>query len=236
MPAAKTLTVASYNIHGGIGTDRFYDPSRIVSVMKDLNADVYCLQEVDSRHHPGTGVSRQLDYFAKELEMVTIPGPTILNDLGHFGNAILTRLPVSGIRKADVTVEGREPRGVLDIDVNVNGIPVRILDVHFGLTSAERHFQVKKILTMIDITLPSPLVIMGDFNEWKSFGFGSIRRINRVLGKCASPVTFPSWLPMLSLDRVWIYPKKLKTRIEAFKSPVSRLASDHLPLKATIQF
>jgi endonuclease/exonuclease/phosphatase family metal-dependent hydrolase len=89
---------------------------------------------------------------------------------------------------------------------------------------------------MIDITLPSPLVIMGDFNEWKSFGFGSIRRINRVLGKCASPVTFPSWLPMLSLDRVWIYPKKLKTRIEAFKSPVSRLASDHLPLKATIQF
>ncbi|HSE42107.1 MAG TPA: endonuclease/exonuclease/phosphatase family protein, partial [Acidobacteriota bacterium] len=153
-----------------------------------------------------------------------------------FGNAILTRLPVTGIRKADVTVEGREPRGVLDIDVSVDGIPVRVLDVHFGLTAAERHFQVKKILAMIDITLPSPLVIMGDFNEWKSFGLGSIRTINRLLGRCVSPATFPSWLPVLSLDRVWIHPKQLRARIEAIRSRICRKASDHLPLKATIQF
>jgi endonuclease/exonuclease/phosphatase family metal-dependent hydrolase len=236
MPAADSLVIASYNIHGCIGTDGLYDPSRIVSVMKDLNADVYCLQEVDSRYHPGTGVSRQLDYLAKEMDMVAVPGPTVLFELGHFGNAILTRLPVTGIRNADISVEGREPRGVLDIDVNIDGIPIRILDVHFGLTAAERHFQVKKILTMIDITLPSPLVVMGDFNEWKSFGFGSVRSINKILGKCASPLTFPSWLPLLPLDRVWIHPKKLKTRIEAFKSPKSRVASDHLPLKATIHF
>ena len=236
MPSDKSFVCASYNIHGCIGTDRLYDPSRIVSVLKSLNADVYCLQEVDSRHHPGTGVSRQLDYLAQGMAMTAVPGPTITHELGHFGNAILTRMPVTGIRKADVTVEGREPRGVLDIDIDVNGIPVRVLDVHFGLTAAERHFQVKKILGMIDATLPSPLIIMGDFNEWKSFGFGSIRSIDKLLGKCASPPTFPSWLPLFSLDRIWIHPKKLKTSIEAFISPLCRLASDHLPLKATIQF
>jgi endonuclease/exonuclease/phosphatase family metal-dependent hydrolase len=236
MPQAKNLAIVSYNIHGCLGTDRCYDPDRVVSVMKMLNADIYCLQEVDSRHHPGSGTSRQLDYLAKEMEMIAIPGPTIIHELGEFGNAILTRLPVNGIRKADVTVEGHEPRGVLDVDISVNGIPVRVLDVHFGLTAAERHFQVQKIMTMIDITLPSPLVIMGDFNEWKSFGLGSVRAINRLLGKFAAPATFPSWLPLLSLDRVWIHPKKLKKKIEAVNSQICRKASDHLPLKATIQF
>ncbi|HSE39769.1 MAG TPA: hypothetical protein VLH08_03310, partial [Acidobacteriota bacterium] len=62
MHRAESFTVASYNIHGCLGTDRCYDPDRIVSVMKMLDADIYCLQEVDSRHHPGTGTSRQLDY------------------------------------------------------------------------------------------------------------------------------------------------------------------------------
>jgi endonuclease/exonuclease/phosphatase family metal-dependent hydrolase len=207
-----------------------------VSVLKDLQAHVFCLQEVDSRHHPGTGVSRQLDFLANELNMTAIPGPTIMHELGDFGNAILTSLPVTGIRKADVTVEGREPRGVLDVDLDMNGIPLRVLDVHFGLTSEERHFQVKKILSMIDATLPAPLIIMGDFNEWKSFGLGSIRSIDKLLGRWPSPATFPSWLPLFSLDRIWIHPKKLKTSIEAFKSPLSRLASDHLPLRAIIQF
>jgi endonuclease/exonuclease/phosphatase family metal-dependent hydrolase len=232
----ETFSFVSYNIHGCVGTDGKYDPGRVANVMKELKPDVFGLQEVDSRYHPGDGATRQLDFLAEATGMVAIPGSTIMHETGDFGNAILTRLPVTGIRKADVSVSGREPRGVLDIDVDAGGVPLRVIVVHFGLNAAERHYQVEKILKMINITLPQPLIILGDFNEWKSFGLGSTQKINRVLGRSDAPATFPSKFPLLSLDRIWAHPKNVLREVDAFKSSTSRVASDHLPLRAVIQF
>ena len=233
---AETFSFVSYNIHGCVGTDGKYDPARIVTVMKELKPDVFALQEVDSRYHPGDGPTRQLDYLAEATDMVAIPGSTIMHETGDFGNAILTRLPVTGIRKSDVNVIGTELRGVLDVDVDAGGVPLRVIVVHFGLNAAERHYQVKEILEMIETTLPQPLIILGDFNEWKSFGLGSTQKINRVLGRSDAPATFPSKFPLLSLDRIWAHPKNILKEIDVFKSPSSRVASDHLPLRAVIRF
>ena len=46
--------------------------------------------------------------------------------------------------------------------------------------------------------------------------------------------TFPSRAPVVGLDRVWVHPRgRLRgARVEA--SPAARVASDHLPLVATI--
>jgi endonuclease/exonuclease/phosphatase family metal-dependent hydrolase len=232
----ETFSFVSYNIHGCVGTDGKYDPGRIVNVMKELKPDVFALQEVDSRYHPGDGPTRQLDYLAAATNMVAIPGATIMHQTGDFGNAILSRLPVTGIRKADVSVNGREPRGVLDVDVDAGGVPLRVIVVHFGLNAAERHYQVKKILALIETTLPQPLIILGDFNEWKSFGLGSTQKLNRVLGRSDAPATFPSKFPLLALDRIWAHPKNALKEIDAHKSAASRIASDHLPLRAVIRF
>ena len=38
----------------------------------------------------------------------------------------------------------------------------------------------------------------------------------------------------LSLDRVWTHPASMLKKIEVHRSPLARVASDHLPLVATI--
>ncbi|HSF13170.1 MAG TPA: endonuclease/exonuclease/phosphatase family protein, partial [Erythrobacter sp.] len=53
---ARTIKVASYNIHKGIGTDRQRDPARILKVLAEVDADVVCLQEADLRFGKRTSV------------------------------------------------------------------------------------------------------------------------------------------------------------------------------------
>ena len=43
-PEAR-LRVATYNVHGCVGTDRRHDPARIASVVGELDADIVALQE-----------------------------------------------------------------------------------------------------------------------------------------------------------------------------------------------
>jgi len=45
---AVSLKVATWNIHGAVGTDGRYAPSRIVDVLAELDADIVALQEVAS--------------------------------------------------------------------------------------------------------------------------------------------------------------------------------------------
>ena len=41
------LTIASYNLHSCVGLDRRCSPARISQVLRELDCDIYALQEVD---------------------------------------------------------------------------------------------------------------------------------------------------------------------------------------------
>src|SRR3546814_3730963 len=43
------IRVASYNMRKGIGLDRRRDPGRVLSVLRELDADIVALQEADRR-------------------------------------------------------------------------------------------------------------------------------------------------------------------------------------------
>ena len=43
------IALATYNIHACIGTDGHFDPFRIVDVIREMDADIIALQEVE--HH-----------------------------------------------------------------------------------------------------------------------------------------------------------------------------------------
>jgi endonuclease/exonuclease/phosphatase family metal-dependent hydrolase len=58
--------------------------------------------------------------------------------------------------------------------------------------------------------------------------------LRRVFGSPAAPVTFPARWPVLALDRIWISPAQALLTVEAHNTPRSRLASDHLPVKADL--
>ena len=45
---------------------------------------------------------------------------------------------------------------------------------------------------------------------------------------------FPSRLPLLALDRVWVRPRPALLALKAHRSPLAAKASDHLPVKAIV--
>ncbi len=232
--AVSTVKVASYNIHRCLGTDRRYDPGRIAAVIRRLNADLIGLQEVDSRLPGGRGMV-QLDYLASAMKCKAVPGPCIIDDDGHYGNALLTRLPVVGHRLIDLSVKGREPRGALDLDVILGSSLLRVIVTHLGCRSYERRKQIRKLLEHLEGNGKRRTVIMGDFNEWSLLGRG-IRAINSQIGLTFARPTFPSFFPVFPLDRIWALEPSDKPVFRIEKSFLARTASDHLPITATIKF
>ena len=221
------LTLATYNIHSCVGSDRKYDPDRIVSVLRELKADVIALQEVDSKEHRGLEL---LKCFAGEMGFHAIAGPTLLRHTGHYGNGLLTRYPSTEIRRLDLSQPRCEPRGALDVELDCNGVNFQVVATHLGLRPRERRRQVRHLL---DLCRSSHCALMGDLNEWLLWG-RPLRWLNRIFGPTPHLPTFPSRFPVLALDRIWMHPAETMVSLRVHRTALSRLASDHLPIKAVI--
>src|SRR3990172_7776992 len=101
----RALTLASYNVHRCIGRDRRHDPDRVAAVIRQLDADVVALQEVDARYHVEDGVD-QIVYLAAATGYAAVPGPVKRNHRGHYGNGLLIRHELLGVRRIDLSVPG----------------------------------------------------------------------------------------------------------------------------------
>jgi endonuclease/exonuclease/phosphatase family metal-dependent hydrolase len=224
------LTVATYNIHRCVGRDRRFDPKRILAVLRELDADVIALQELlwdpqDALH--------LLDHFAAELKYQAIAGPTLLRRDGHYGNAILTRLPVQYANHVDISVPRCECRGAIDAVLGHPGETVRIIATHLGLWPSERRKQMRRLLALLAGSTVNPTVLMGDLNEWFLWG-RPLRWLHAYFGYTRAPATYPTFFPVFALDRIWIKPA-LTTMPTAVVTPLTRAASDHLPLRAVLR-
>jgi endonuclease/exonuclease/phosphatase family metal-dependent hydrolase len=150
----------------------------------------------------------------------------------HYGNAVLSRYPVTATRTIDLSFGSREPRGALDADLDVHGHPLRIIATHLGLRPAERCDQISRLLQVFD-TDRMPVILMGDVNEWFVWG-RCLRQLVTHFEAVPTVRTFPSRWPLFALDRIWISPRHRLMRIEVHATPLARIASDHLPLIAHI--
>lgn len=145
----------------------------------------------------------------------------------------LTTWPVLAVRRLDLSVPGREPRGALDVDLNIQGKTARVIVTHLGLRGAERRHQVKRLIAALSIESAGLVIALGDANEWLPAG-RPLRTLHAAFGKTRAQRTFPSVLPFLALDRIWVRPKEDLLDVRPHKTPLARIASDHLPLKALI--
>jgi endonuclease/exonuclease/phosphatase family metal-dependent hydrolase len=216
------LRIASYNVHGCVGTDGRKDAARTAAVIQELECDTVGLQEVDHR----------LDYIARRVDMSVIPGLTLIRHDGPFGNALLTRRKILDVRRLELGYGRREPRNALDVDLEVCGQPVRVIVTHLGLFAPERRWQVRKLIELVRET-QQRLVVLGDINEWFPFS-RPLRWFNRLLGHSVVERSFPSRLPLLALDRVWVRPRPALLALKAHRSALAATASDHLPVKAIV--
>jgi endonuclease/exonuclease/phosphatase family metal-dependent hydrolase len=230
---AGAVVVATWNIHRCRGSDGRHDAGRIARVIGELGADVVGLQEVDARYHIEDG-DDQAEYLAAATGMTVVSGPALVHHRGSYGNAVLTRWPVKEIRRVEIGVRGREPRAVLDIDLQIAGLDVRVLVTHFGLRNAERRSQTSMLIRMLELREAEYTIALGDFNEWAPTGH-TLRRLHAVLGRAPAVRSFPSRLPALALDRIWVRPASALIRLWAHRSPLACAASDHLPVVAEVQ-
>jgi len=227
-PRATTMVVASYNVHRCIGTDGCHDPARVAQVVRELDADVIGLQEVAARPD---GVD-QLAHLAHAAGCEAIAGPTWHDARGHWGNGLLTRRPVLGVERIDLSVPGREPRGALDVRLGVGSDVVRVVVTHLGLRWRDRRAQVTQLLDVVDGD-EGFVVLLGDINEWLPRG-GCLAALHAHFGSTGGVRSFPSRRPVFRLDRIWARPCGAMGALVAHATPLARIASDHLPVRATI--
>jgi endonuclease/exonuclease/phosphatase family metal-dependent hydrolase len=231
-PPPATVRVATYNVHGCVGTDGRHDPDRVAAVVGELDADVVALQEftypagvaIESRA-PGELVA--LDRYQCAL------GPTRQIATRCFGNALLARHPIGEVHRLDLSIDRREPRGALATTIDIGGVPVHFLASHLGLRVSERRFQVRQLMSYLDSVRHSLVVVLGDFNDWLP-GRSAAHVLDRRLGRSARLRSFPSQRPLLALDRIWTQPASLLKRMFVHTSALSRGASDHLPVVADL--
>jgi len=227
------VSVLSYNIHECVGSDRRRDPARIAQVIKESGAHIVGLQEVHS-DSSGAEQLHQMNYLAALTGLQAVAGSAVERRNGHYGNVLLTSCKVLAVHKLDLSYLAREPRGAIDADLEIGGETVRVIVTHLGLLPAERRFQVRKLLAALAEQRTRVVMLLSDFNEWLPTG-RSLRWIHTQLGKTALVRTFPSRFPIFALDRIWVSPPAALAELGCIRTPLSRLASDHLPLKATIK-
>jgi endonuclease/exonuclease/phosphatase family metal-dependent hydrolase len=239
--------ILTYNVRRCLGADGRLSPSRIAEVIASCAPDVIALQELDVRRARSGGVD-QAEAIARELGIHHIhfhPALRVLEE--EYGDAILTTRP-SSLVKAEalpglVTNPGLEPRGALWASVQIGGAHVQIINTHLGLRRRERLAQVDTLLGpewLGHAACRDPVVLLGDFNAApRSRAYQRIvtrlKDAQSASGQKSPRPTFPARLPMLRIDHVFVSHSVDVLRCEVIRTPLARVASDHLPLLVELQ-
>jgi endonuclease/exonuclease/phosphatase family metal-dependent hydrolase len=227
------IRVASYNIHKCVGTDRRRDPQRTLNVLAEINADIVALQEADLRFGERAGIL-DLDELHKQLGLVPVPIANSKRNHGWHGNVVLVR-EASVHHTHQIDLPGVEPRGALVVDLEAKSLQLRVIATHFGLLRRSRAKQVEAVLHSAQTAEGRTVLLMGDLNEWRIGKRSGIAGLEPIFGnfKFFAP-SYPSRYPVLALDRILCTPRQSLRNIQVHSTPLSREASDHLPITAEI--
>jgi len=225
------LKVASYNIHAGIGHDRQFNMHRITAVINELDADVIALQEVE---HQLIDDEHLLQFLETYTGYKIISDVTFKRGNHDYGNILLSRLPLTKVTHHNLSVEGREPRSMIEAQLAFNDKKIIMMATHLGLSPFERRLQVQRILSLLLEHNNPHTIFLGDLNEWFLWGRPH-RWLKKHFKQSNNLATFPAKFPFLSLDKIWVSPASALIQVDAHQSPLARIASDHLPITAKIE-
>ncbi len=244
----EQLRVATLNIHKGLSQ---FNRRMVVHELREglrvLDPDLVFLQEVQGLNERNAlrfatwPHAPQHEYLAAERWQHAY-GRNAIYEHGHHGNAILSRFPIVSVENEDVSSHRYERRGLLHCVVAVPGWRrnLHCLCVHLSLHERGRRRQLEAIAERLEPLAAHdlPIVVAGDFNDWR-------HRATRVLatrlgmtevavgrhGRAAR--TFPSVLPVLRLDRIYVRGFRILGSQVHCGAPWS-LLSDHLALSADL--
>jgi endonuclease/exonuclease/phosphatase family metal-dependent hydrolase len=237
--ALRRFRIATFNVHKCQGMDGRVMPARIARVMREVNADVWALQEVLSVASEQPDMD-QAQYLARELGFNIALGHVRPLRGGLYGNVVLSRFPVTCAFNYDISIKGREERGCLRSDVDLGrGETLHVFNVHLGTAFMERRHQARLLVTaelLHHHELGGHRVVLGDFNEWtrgltsqllaEHFACPDVRRLFKWSR------TYPGLLPFMHLDHIYHDPSLKLEHLHLHRSRAALIASDHLPLVA----
>jgi endonuclease/exonuclease/phosphatase family metal-dependent hydrolase len=235
----KWIRVLTLNAHQGLRAGHRHGLLlRIRDALRASRADLVFLQEIGAVADPGSRM-HQYEVLADGVWTQHAYGRNAVATGGHHGNALLSKHPVTAWRNVDASVGRAEPRGLLHAVIGlVDRAPLHAICLHLALREAHRRRQVDRLLDLILHEVPdgAPLVIAGDFNDWRERAHrrlvdSGLQEVHAAAaGRPAR--TFPARVPWLRLDRIYV--KNVRHRPVKVSAREWRMLSDHLPLAAEL--
>jgi len=233
--------IVTYNVHRCVGNDRRLDVGRVAEALAKLEPDIVALQELDVGRARTGGVD-QAHEIAKRLDMACHFHAALTVEEERYGDAILTCYPERLVQVGPLPGYDRlralEPRGALWVEVEIDGRPVQVINTHLGLVPREQQIQASWLAGPAWLSHPhctGPRILLGDFNATGASVVyrtltGKLAAARNLATKKTPTSTFPSPLPVLRIDHLFVSPEIEVEAVFAPFDPLTRVASDHLPL------
>ncbi len=230
------MRLLSYNIHKGIGgRDRRYRLERIAEVIEHDNPDIVLLQEVTC-DYGRCGGDDQVRLLAERLNAVDrMYQQNVRYKVGCYGNAVLSRFPLEERHQISLRLKNKKPRGAQIAVIATPEGPLKIVNLHLGLSEAERHWQIAHLLAH-----PAyrgieglPEIVVGDYNDWRNTLVGGPMKqhgLHLLTAPASKYRSFPAMMPLGALDKAFCRGKLTVTEARIARHAAARVASDHLPL------
>ena len=156
----KEIKIISYNIHSGLDKDMFPSLFDIIDFLRDTDADIICLQEVNESAKAGFQVSS----LKEDLDMYAHFGANVVKLGSNYGLATYSKYPIVSQKHIYLSSK-KEQRGMLHTVVNLGrGKKLNIINLHLGLDKEERELQLQEVETFIK-ELNDQYIVVGDFNQ-----------------------------------------------------------------------
>lgn len=253
------ISIATYNIHKGLSPlNRKVVIHEVRDKLRSFDADIVMLQEVQGSHQkhrarfddwPDRPQHEHIADTADGRYTDIVYGINAQHRHGDHGNAILSAYPIQNWVNRDVSHHRFENRGHLMARINIPGLPLPLtcVCVHLGLFHRSRIAQIERLIEFLQeaAPAPAPLVVAGDFNDWRAQHSRLSERLADKLGLVeafetihgAPARTFPAILPLFTLDRVYVRglnvddARRLHGVVEGARW---RRMSDHVGLAVTL--
>jgi len=244
-----SFKVITLNAHKGFTfLNRRFILHELRAAVREVGAEMVFLQEVLGSHerhsarHANWPDNPQYEFLADTIWPQFAYGCNAVYPHGNHGNAVLSKFPIVHSVNRDVSIGKPERRGLLHCILEVPGHDVQIhaICTHLGLRESHRQKQLELLSRLIETDIPSdaPLLVAGDFNDWRETASSVLARragLSEVFQQAGgrAPRTFPARCPLLPLDRIYVRNVHVEQPVVLTGKPWSHL-SDHAPLVAQI--
>lgn len=229
---AASLRIVSYNIHHAEGNDGRVDVPRIAAILRALEPDVVCLQEVD-RNLPRTDRRDLPAELSAELGMAVVFDSNYDWEGGEYGNATLTSLPIVSWENHALPNPGdAEPRGCLRTTLRVGTMEIDVWNTHLGLKSDERIAQAEAIVAAVS---DRPAILAGDLNDRPgSAPIAALTKLFQDVAGDGGEATYPAEKARARIDYILATAHFAAAAFRSVQTPETAIASDHLPIVAEL--